>query len=58
MHQDELECEAIEGKSGQGKRRYPFACIRGRLIQTSCSIIVLVFWQRTWRVYKRSFRYF
>jgi hypothetical protein len=41
--QDELERYAIEGKFGQGKRRYRLACIRGKLPQTSGSMIALVF---------------
>ena len=43
MRQDELERNAIEGKFGQGKRRYRLACIRGKLPQTSGSMIALVF---------------
>ena len=43
MRADELERNAIEGKFGQGKRRYRLACIRGKLPQTSGSMIALVF---------------
>ena len=41
--QDKLERNAIEGKFGQDKRRYRLACIRGKLPETSGSMIVLVF---------------
>jgi hypothetical protein len=43
MRQDELERNAIEGKFGQGKRRFRLACIRGKLPETSGSMIALVF---------------
>jgi hypothetical protein len=43
IRQDELERNAIEGKFGQGKRRYRLACIRGKLPETSGSMIALVF---------------
>jgi len=43
MRQDELVRNAIEGKFGQGKRRYRLACIRGKLPETSGSMIALVF---------------
>jgi len=38
-----FERNAIEGKFGQDKRRYRLACIRGKLPETSGSMIVLVF---------------
>jgi len=40
---DELERNAIEGKFGQGKRKFRLACIRGKLHETSGSMIALVF---------------
>lgn len=43
MRADELERNAIEGKFGQGKRRYRLGCIRGKLPETSGSMIALVF---------------
>lgn len=43
MRQDELVRNAIEGKFGQGKRRFRLACIRGKLPETSGSMIALVF---------------
>jgi hypothetical protein len=43
MRRDELERNAIEGKFGQGKRRFRLACIRGKLPETSGSMIALVF---------------
>ena len=43
MRQDELDRNAIEGKFGQGKRRFRLACIRGKLPETSGSMIALVF---------------
>jgi len=43
MRQDELVRNAIEGKFGQGKRRFRLACIRGKLPETSGSMIAMVF---------------
>jgi len=43
IRQDERERNAIEGKFGQGKRRYGLGCIRGKLPITSGSMISLVF---------------
>jgi IS5 family transposase len=43
MRQDELVRNAIEGKFGQGKRRFRLGCIRGKLPETSGSMIALVF---------------
>jgi hypothetical protein len=39
MRADELERNAIEGKFGQGKRRYGLGLIRGKLAETSGSMI-------------------
>jgi IS5 family transposase len=39
MRQDELERNAVEGKFGQGKRRYGLGLIRGKLAETSGSMI-------------------
>jgi hypothetical protein len=41
MRQDELVRNAIEGKFGQGKRRFRLVCIRGKLPETSGSMIAL-----------------
>ena len=43
IRRDELVRNAIEGKFGQGKRRFRLACIRGKLPETSGSMIALVF---------------
>jgi IS5 family transposase len=43
MRADELERNAIEGQFGQGKRRFRLACLRGKLPETSGSMITLVF---------------
>ena len=43
MRSDELERNAIEGKFGQGKRRFRLGRIRGKLAETSESMIALVF---------------
>jgi len=43
MRQDELVRNAIEGKFGQGKRRFRLGCIRGKLPETSGSMIALIF---------------
>jgi len=41
QHQDELDRIAVEGKFGQGKRRFSLACVMTKLAQTSeVSIIV------------------
>jgi hypothetical protein len=39
MRADELERNAVEGKFGQGKRRYGLGLIRGKLAETSGSMI-------------------
>jgi len=41
--QDELDRNAIEGKLGQGKRRFALDCIRAKLPVTSGSMIALTF---------------
>lgn len=41
--QDELDRNAIEGKFGQGKRRFGLDCIRAKLPVTSGSMIALTF---------------
>ena len=41
--QDELDRNAIEGKFGQGKRRFGLDCIRAKLSVTSGSMIALTF---------------
>jgi len=43
MRQDELDRNAIEGKFGQGKRRFRMGSIRGKLAETSGSMIAMVF---------------
>ena len=43
IRQDELERNAIEGKFGQGKRRFSLDCIRAKLAITSGSMIALTF---------------
>jgi IS5 family transposase len=39
MRVDELEHNAVEGKFGQGKRRYGLGLIRAKLAETSGSMI-------------------
>jgi hypothetical protein len=39
MRADELERNAVEGKFGQGKRRYGLGLVRGKLAVTSGSMI-------------------
>jgi len=41
--EDELVRNAIEGKFGQGKRRYSLNCIRAKLPETSGSVIAMTF---------------
>ena len=43
IRQDELDRNAIEGKFGQGKRRFRLGSIRGKLVGTSGSMIAIVF---------------
>ena len=43
IRQEELERNAIEGKFGQGKRRFSLDCIRAKLAITSGSMIALTF---------------
>jgi len=43
IRRDELVRNAIEGKFGQGKRRFRLACIRGKLPETSGSMIAMIF---------------
>jgi len=39
MRQDELDRNAVEGKFGQGKRRYGLGLIRAKLAETSGSMV-------------------
>jgi IS5 family transposase len=41
--EDELVWNGIEGKFGQGKRRYSLNCIRAKLPETSGSVIAMTF---------------
>ena len=41
--EDELVRNAIEGKFGEGKRRYSLDCIRAKLPETSGSVIGMTF---------------
>ena len=41
--EDELVRNAIEGKFGEGKRRYSLNCIRAKLPETSGSVIAMTF---------------
>jgi len=43
MRQDELDRDVIVGKFGQGKRKFRMGSIRGKLAETSGSMIAMVF---------------
>ncbi len=62
MRADELERNAVEGKFGQGKRRYGLGLVRAKLVETSGSMIgmaILVMnlekllWEVFWLMWKR-----
>jgi IS5 family transposase len=51
MRQDELARNAVEGKFGHGKRRFRLGCIRGKLPETSSSMIAEVVSYSFWYVF-------
>ncbi|UCF98225.1 MAG: transposase [Spirochaetaceae bacterium] len=57
IRQDELVRNAIEGKLGQGKRRFSLDCIRAKLPVTSGSMIALTFLVMNLEKFLREFFY-